>query len=44
MVMKQYDSEDNINKAGFIEPTFYIFTDEYIDDKLLKDLKNIRFE
>ncbi|WP_425448927.1 GNAT family N-acetyltransferase [Dethiothermospora halolimnae] len=27
----------------FIPPTFMIFTEEYIEEKLLKDLKNIKF-
>lgn len=28
----------------FTSPQFYIFTEDYIEDKLIKDLRNIRFE
>lgn len=28
----------------FTQPIFYIFTEEFIEDKILKDLKNIRFK
>lgn len=27
----------------FTSPEFYIFTEEYVEDELLKDLRNIKF-
>ena len=41
LIPRYISSEEGI--AKFTSPDFYIFTEDYIEDELLKDLKNIRF-
>jgi hypothetical protein len=41
LISRHINIEEGI--AKFTSPDFYIFTEDYIEDELLKDLKNIRF-
>lgn len=41
LISRHITMEEGI--AKFTSPDFYIFTEDYIEDELLKDLKNIRF-
>lgn len=41
LISRHINIEEGI--AKFTSPDFYIFTEDYVEDELLKDLKNIRF-
>ncbi|WP_461614480.1 hypothetical protein [Clostridium sp. Marseille-QA1073] len=41
LISRHITMEEGI--AKFTSPDFYVFTEDYIEDELLKDLKNIRF-